>query len=109
MRHLTTGDRTQSGAPLLQIQALDSTPLDLVGFPDRHSKLPEEQDQLVVQALGPRHSTHRQPLAWNREFRRPTRLRVQILALWRAGLLFPLLRRQLTHRLQAQALRLMIL
>jgi hypothetical protein len=55
VRHLTTDDPTQSGAPLLQIRVLGSTPLDLAGFPDRHSKSPEGQDLLVVQELGPRH------------------------------------------------------
>ena len=65
VRHLTTGYRTQSGAPLLQIRAPDSTPLDLVGFPDRHSKLPVGRYLLVVQELGPRHSTHHQALVRN--------------------------------------------
>jgi len=101
IRHLTTWDRTQSGAPLLQIRALDSTPLDLVGFPDRHSKLPVGRDLLVVQELGPRHSTHHQPLGWNQEFHRPTPLRRKTLALWQAAVLVPLLRWRLTHRLQA--------
>ena len=103
VRHLTTGDRTQSGAPLLQIQALDSTPLDLVGFPDRHSKLPVGQDLLVVRELGPRHSTHRQPLGWDQEFRQPTLLRRRTLALWQAALRVPPLQQQVAHRLQAQA------
>ena len=101
--HLTTGDRTQSGAPLLQIQALDSTPLDLVDFPDLHSKLRVGQDLLVVRELGPRHSTHRQPLGWNQEFRQPTLLRRRTLALQQAALRVQLLRQQVAHRLQAQA------
>jgi hypothetical protein len=110
--HLTTGDRTQSGAPLLKIQALDSTPLDLVGFPDRHSKLPVGQDLLVVRELGRRHSTHRHPLGWNQEFRQPTLLRRRTLALQQAALRVPLLRQQVAHRLlvrlQAPELRLLI-
>ena len=95
--HLTTGDRTQSGALLLQIRALDSTPLDLVGFPDQHSKLPVEKDLLVVRELGPRHSTHRQPLERNQEFRQPTLPRRRTLALWQAALRVPLLRQQEAH------------
>lgn len=110
--HLTTGDRTQSGAPLLQIQALDSTPLDLVGFPDRHSKLPVGQDLLVVGDLGPRHSTHRQPLGWNQEFPQPTLLRRRTLALKQAALRVQLLRQQEAHpplvRLPAPEPRLLI-
>ena len=102
VRHLMMGDRTQSGAPLLQIRAPDSTPLDLAGFPDRHSKLPVVQDLLVVRELGPRHSTHHQPLEWNQEFRRPNLLGPQILALWRVALLVPLLRRQLIPQLQVR-------
>ena len=103
VRHLTTGDRTQSGALLLQIRALDSTPPDLVGFPDRHSKLPVGQDLLVVWELGPRQSTLHQPLGWNQEFRQPTLPRRRTLALWQAALRVPPLQQQVAHRLQAQA------
>lgn len=101
VRHLMAGDQTQLEAPLLQIRVPDSTPLDLAGFPDRHSKLPVGQDLEVVWELGTRRSTNHQPLGWNQEFRRPALLRRRTLALWRVALRVPLLRRQLAHRLQA--------